>query len=541
MKTRKRLTVVFGLAAVVLAVAAVMGGYLFRRNYRVLAGKPYARSSRYLDLSGVRGVEFARLAEFPNLEGVDLRGTGLDSESYQMLTNALPECQILWQIPFQGTLLEMDTQEVTVTSLPVEDAKVLALVPGLCWVDASECRDYDGLEALTALRPDCTVDYRVELGGKRWKPDARALELPEAEIEELRRNLPHLPMVETILLKTAYPDPEAVRFLREAFPQIGLYYALTDRDVPLDAGTTILPLNGCPHSRELADKLVKCYPNLREVDLLDSPLTEAELRQLTDDNPGVFFLWEGTFGPGLLRTDAEEADISGWQVENLADLEAALPYYPKLQKVVMSDCGLDNETMDALNKRYENIRFIWTVSVGKVRVRTDTLFFAPVKTDQRVYEGQMDNLKYCPDIIAVDVGHMALKTCDWVEYMPNLQYLIIADTGISDITPLATCKKLIFLEMFQTLCRDYSPLLECTALEDLNLCYTFGSAEPVRKMTWLKRLWWDGIRYNDTDIGEDLPNTEVNLDSGSSTGGGWREGDHYREQRDILGMVYLHG
>ena len=277
------------------------------------------------------------------------------------------------------------------------------------------------------------------------------------------------------------------------------------------------------------------------MDLLDSPLTEAELRQLTDDNSGVFFLWEGTFGPGLLRTDAEEADISGWQVENLADLEAALPYYPKLKKVVMSDCGLDNETMDALNKRYENIHFIWTVSVGKVRVRTDTLFFAPVKTDQRVYEGQMDNLKYCPDIIAVDVGHMALKTCDWVEYMPNLQYLIIADTGISDITPLATCKNLIFLEMFQTLCRDYSPLLECTALEDLNLCYTFGSAEPVRKMTWLKRLWWDGIRYNDTDIGEDLPNTEVNLDSGSSTGGGWREGDHYREQRDILGMVYLHG
>ena len=141
MKTRKRLTVVFGLAAVVLAVAAVMGGYLFRRNYRVLAGKPYARSSRYLDLSGVQGVEFARLAEFPNLEGVDLRGTGLDAESYQMLTNALPECRILWQIPFQGTLLEMDTQEVTVTSLPVEDAKVLALVPGLCWVDASECRD----------------------------------------------------------------------------------------------------------------------------------------------------------------------------------------------------------------------------------------------------------------------------------------------------------------------------------------------------------------------------------------------------------------
>lgn len=242
-----------------------------------------------------------------------------------------------------------------------------------------------------------------------------------------------------------------------------------------------------------------------------------------------------------LRTDAVDADLSGMAVTDLEELEQALPYYPKLQKVDLSDCGLENEELDALNKRHQDVRFVWTVSVGKVRVRTDSLFFAPVKTGQTVYEGQLDNLRYCPDVIAVDVGHMPLKTCDWVRYFPKLQYLIIADTGISDITPLADCENLIFLEMFITLCRDYSPLQQCKNLEDLNLCYTYGPADPVRKMTWLKRLWWDGIRYNDKDIADSLPNTEVNLDSGSSTGGGWREGDHYREQRDILGMAYLHG
>lgn len=541
MKTRKRMGAVLAMAAVVLGVLGAMGGYFFCRNYRVLAGKPYLKTAEVLDLSGVQGVEFDRLRDFPQLKTLDARGTGMDVASYRMLREANPDCKITWDIPFQGRFLPQDTQEVTVASLTAEEAQALALVPGLSQVDGLECRDYDALELLIDLRPDCQVNYRVDLGGLRWGPGVRSIELQHADAEELAKNLPHLPAVETILLKTALPDPALVSRMQREFPQIGLFYALEDRDVPLDAKATMLSLNQCPLTLELAQKLIQCYPELREAELLECGLEEEELRQLCDDNPQVFFLWEGSFGPVQLRTDAVEADLSGIPVTDLEALEQALPYYPKLQKVDLSDCGLENEELDALNKRHEDVRFVWTVSVGKVRVRTDSLFFAPVKTGQTVYEGQLDNLRYCPDVIAVDVGHMPLKTCDWVRFFPKLQYLIIADTGISDITPLADCENLIFLEMFITLCRDYSPLQQCKKLEDLNLCYTYGPADPVREMTWLKRLWWDGIRYNDKDIADSLPNTEVNLDSGSSTGGGWREGDHYREQRDILGMAYLHG
>ena len=541
MKTRKRMGAVLAMAAVVLGVLGAMGGYFFCRNYRVLAGKPYLKTAEVLNLSGVQGVEFDRLRDFPQLKMLDARGTGMDVASYRMLREANPDCKITWDIPFQGRFLPEDTQEVTVATLTAEEAQALALVPGLLQVDGLECRDYDALELLAGLRPDCQVNYRVDLGGLRWGPGVRSIELQEADAQELATNLPHLPQVETILLKTALPDPALVSRLQREFPQIGLFYALADRDVPLDAKTTMLSLNQCPLTLELAQKLIQCYPELQEAELLECGLEEEELRQLCDDNPQVFFLWEGSFGPVRLRTDAVDADLSGMAVTDLEELEQALPYYPKLQKVDLSDCGLENEELDALNKRHQDVRFVWTVSVGKVRVRTDSLFFAPVKTGQTVYEGQLDNLRYCPDVIAVDVGHMPLKTCDWVRYFPKLQYLIIADTGISDITPLANCENLIFLEMFLTLCRDYSPLQQCKNLEDLNLCYTYGPADPVREMTWLKRLWWDGIRYNDKDIADSLPNTEVNLDSGSSTGGGWREGAHYREQRDILGMAYLHG
>ena len=88
MKTRKRMGAVLAMAAAVLGVLGALGGYLFCRNYRVLAGKPYLKASEVLDLSGVQGVEFDRLGDFPQLKALDARGTGLDVASFQMLRAA---------------------------------------------------------------------------------------------------------------------------------------------------------------------------------------------------------------------------------------------------------------------------------------------------------------------------------------------------------------------------------------------------------------------------------------------------------------------
>lgn len=240
-------------------------------------------------------------------------------------------------------------------------------------------------------------------------------------------------------------------------------------------------------------------------------------------------------------SDAEEIDLSGMEVESAQWVEERIRDMPKLQKVIMCDCGLGDEEMDALNRRYEDIRFVWTVHMGRISVRTDTNYFAPVVTGDYVTEIDLGPLKYCTDVVAVDLGHMAVRTCDWARNMPKLQYLILADTGITDISPLASCENLIFLELFLTAVRDYSPLLSCTRLEDLNLCYSYGSAEPVKQMTWLKRLWWDGNPYETKGLEEYLPDTECNFTSGSSTGGTWRLGQRYKEQRDILGMPYCVG
>lgn len=525
-----------------LAAAIGLGGWLLAKNYVFLGGRPYSIQSETLDLSGVQNLKLEKLTRFPQLKNVDLRGTHITLEDYARLKTALPDCSVAWQVPFHGDYLELNTQSVSITTILPEDAQALSLLPALKTVDCTGCTDLEMLAQLMEALPECDFRDTVLLNGETYDQDTEELWLETVDLATLNRALPCLPKLQRIMAVNWVPEPETVEALRDRFPQVELYFDWQDRLVSLDEETKVLNLDGWPLSAAAARGLLACLPKLEQVKMLDTGLTDQEMTALCDAFPGCQILWEAPFGPERVRTDAEEIDISDYPVDDPGWIESLLPYFPKLQKVIMCRCGLDNETMDALNKRHENVNFVWEVRVGEVRVRTDTDYFAPVVTGSHVYSGQMDNLKYCPDIIAVDVGHMTLKDCEWVRYLPKLQYLIIADSLIQDVSPLENCENLIYLEMFLTHVKDYSPLLSCKKLEDLNLCYTYGDPEPISQMTWLKRLWWTKIPYQYKNImAQKLPDTELMFDSGSSTGGGWRDGAHYKEQRDILGMWYMTG
>lgn len=539
-KRKRILALVMLVGALAFGALAVWIQYDLRSFVR-MDGCKYNRYAQQLDLSGRQNVEFSKLPRFYHLRQLDLRGTGLTLEQYDWLQAQMPKCSIAWQVPFQGKALDLSTQTLTVSSLTQGDVAALTHLPALREVDAEGSGDYAALEALVSALPECTVRYKVAVDGKQWDAHTEQLELGRLNLTELRETLPYLHDLRQITLTGALPQKEALEELEEAFPNIRVLLALPDRVLPLGRGSRELDLSGAELSLEEAQRLIACCPNLTRVEVQGTSLSQQDIMELCADHPQVFFLWDVPIGGLTIPSDAEEADLSGEQLDSTEAVERMLPYLPKLKKVIMCDCGIPDEEMDALNKRYDSIRFVWMVHIGRVSVRTDADFFAPVVTREHVYENQMEPLKYCTDLVAIDLGHMAVYTCTWAENMPKLQYLILADTGVTDISPLANHDRLVFLELFMTAVRDYSPLLSCKNLEDLNLCYTFGSAEPVKQMTWLKRLWWDGNPYETKGLEEYLPDTECNFASGSSTGGTWRLGQRCKEQRDILGMPYLVG
>ena len=103
-------------------------------------------------------------------------------------------------------------------------------------------------------------------------------------------------------------------------------------------------------------------------------------------------------------------------------------------------------------------------------------------------------------------------------------------------------KDLKYAELFMTKVTDFTPLLECKNLVDLNICYTYPEDPMIfAQMTQLENLWFRGeLDYSIRDaLRAALPNTRMLFGPGSSTGRGWRRLPNYYAMRDLLGMPYM--
>lgn len=418
-----------------------------------------------------------------DLTSLDLRGTGVSLQHYEEVRRQLPDCEIRYDLPFQGGFYADDTTELTVTSLTDEEVELLDYLPGLKKIHAEGCTDYEQLMALAARRPACEISYTVSLYGKDYAEDTKELSFgsQQLDLQALRDALPYLPQMQTIHFDQPTVAAEELTALQEDFSQISITWE--------------------------------------------------------KDAFGI------TYG-----SDVTEIDLSGMYFTSLEEVEQELVWFPNLEKVIMCNTGtgpkeiFDHETMAAFREKMRpSYKVVWSVNINGLEVRTDDTYFMPAKHHKVVTNFQVQNLKYCEDMICVDLGHMAIQDISFVEGMPHLKYFIIVDAPLMFIEPISTCKELIYLEFFWTWINDFTPLLECTALQDLNVSRTNGDPMVFKEMTWLKNLWINGNALTDSEKKEleaALPNTYIKYCYGMMAGNGWRDLQNYFDMRDLLGMPY---
>lgn len=486
---------------------------------------------------------------FPkNAAEIDLTRQEITVEEYEALRSRFPDTQILWTVPFQGTRLPLDTESVTVTALTETDIAALACLPRLRLVDARACTDYEAILSLIRKIPACQVDYQVNLGSVSCPGDGTDATVTDADPALLNTGLPYLPKLKTLTLEGKLPDAEALAALRTSFPGISVRYSvsLCGRSVPSDAA--VLDLSGLSPTREALEAALPYLPELETI--APGTLPEEDAVALAKAFPEVFFLFCRSLSGQSFSTDAEELDLTGGSISR-EKAEEILFLFRNLKKLVLSDCGLDNETLDALNRQHPEVSVIWTVQVGIHKVRTDATVFFPAGVSEKKLPGNEDlkNLRYCTELIAMDLGHCVITECDWLRNLSHLRYLILADTGISDLAPLSELKELIYLELFRTPITDYTPLLGCTALQDLNLSFTYGDIAPIRQMTWLHNLHWNPgadhpeLREQiealaDGELSDTIIETEPDRPR-RSIGGSWRYLPNYYVFRDLIGGTFL--
>ena len=391
-------------------------------------------------------------------------------------------------------------------------------------------------EGLRAALPECEIQWSPYFQGKYYPDTTTSLTIAHLSREDaaLLEYFPYLSSVNA----AGCSDYAQLMALQERLPDCAVFYdvTLSGEAWSQDAVNLVLP-DADPAA---VMEQLRFLPQVEQVLFTGTLPLMHELSALMTAYPDIKMLWQVDVCGVIADMSATELDLSGIALDSVAQVEAVLPYLPRLQKVIMCDCGISNEEMDALNRRHPDIQFVWSVNIGPyLRVRTDITALIPVKHGVWVDDEDCYNLRYCTEMVCLDLGHQDLTRCDFVAYMPKLKYLILADTHISDLTPLENCKELIFLELFLTWVRDYSPLLGCTALEDLNLGYTYGDNSIIAQMTWLDRLWWSGGGGSRAILAPALPDTQIHLTSGSSTGEGWRKGQNYYDMRDMLGMGYM--
>lgn len=412
-------------------------------------------------------------------------------------------------------------------------------------LDLRGCRLSAGeLIELAERFPDCEIRCEVPVGNERIDNFSESLTLSECR-EEL---LILFPRLRTLELRDVLPEEAERSAFARRHPALTVLYtreAAAGHYFPFDC--TEMDLSGCTDFRlsALARRLPE-FPQLRRLVLTGCGFEQESLLLFRSDLPDIEVVWDiPLYGKTFLSTD-REIDLSGQWIAKTEELEAALPCFSELETVILCNCGISDEDMDALGRRYENIRFLWEVHFGVFHLRTDTTRFLALAWENGytwLSDEQLVPLSYCRDMVALDLGHMWFSDTTFLRDMTHLRWLILADNRIKDISSLANLQELEYLELFLCDVTDISPLLSCRNLKYLNLAYCpVKNAELLAQLPSLERLWVNGcpISYAALrTIREALPNIEINTVGEESTGQGWRKHPSYYEMRDAFGAAYM--
>ena len=458
----KKLVTVLAVIALVLAlvVAGALGFLWYRNTHVFVEGKAYSNRE----------------------DTLDLREEAMSIEHYDQLHALLPDCEILWNVPFQNGTVSSDSTEISVTTLSDEDIERLAVYfPKLKKVDAGQCGDYAMLEKLQARLPDLDVIYTVSLGGKSFAPDSTELSLaPEDfDLDTLTANLPYLPQVNTLEFLRTDLTLEQVEQLRTDFP--GITFAFTVELLGQEYGedTTELDLSAMTSEQvgEVVQKL-PMLPALEKITLTDaegnSQLPKEDVKTLQEAVPDVVIDYSFDFFGTVLSTAEEEVHIKNVKIgdEGESEVRAALDLLPNCKRFVLENCQISNEVMAKLRDDYrDRTKVVWRVSFGKGSSLTDAQILRAVYD---LVDTNCANLTYLEDVRFMDIGHNEfLKESSFISGMKSLEYVIISGSMISDLKPFANCKNLKVLEAaFCEYIYSAEGLESCENLERLNISYT---------------------------------------------------------------------
>ena len=273
-------------------------------------------------------------------------------------------------------------------------------------------------------------------------------------------------------------------------------------------------------------------------------VSEEDLEQADEDEADAWIKEHHIYA------QAEYVDISHVDVRNV-NIDKIIERLPNLSRLVMIDCGLDNDGYASLQDRHPDIKIVWEIILPYWTIRTDAVAFSTYKTTAEEFYMMNEDayyLKYCNELVALDLGHNYVSDLSFLEYMPELKVLILVDNvkekdgetlrHLTDLSELQYCTKLRYLEIFANNVSDFSWMENLTELEDLNISYnSVSSIQYMTNLPNLKRLWMEHtyISYDGyCRLRQMYPYAQIVADGEGSVDQGWRSGPRYYAMRRMF-------
>ena len=411
--------------------------------------------------------------------------------------------------------------------------------------------------------------YTILLENLRYLPDLKQLSLPNtslnsAEITEIREKYPDLNIVfsydigngkilsssdNRIVLKPGeYSFDRLIEFLRASSVQrLTLNHTSLDVDqlaliselLPENGLSYTIMLNGKEYSNQLKSinlsfaedieseqyaELLRRLPNIESIELTDSDgkthLSLSSILALHSAAPTaeincVFEL----FGKKISTSDSEiiykKVKIGNEGIELFREV---LPLLNKCERLVLDDCGIDNEVMASLRDDFPDKKIVWRVHWQKYySALTDVTIIRSGSYIKLRNNGGVQNLKYCTEVVFADLGHnRSLSDISFLAYWKHIRVLLIDEVQMTTLDALSGATELQLLEIVKCYkLTGLEPLANCKNLRFLNFssCSKIKDLSPLYGLEKLEQVYAMGMhkmklkdknqRY---EIQEKLPN-----------------------------------
>ena len=495
--------------------------------------------------------EVENFSFFPALHYVDARRASCSEEIMQLIA-ACPSLDVQWMVPVGAQRFDSRSEEIAVGDFSVGEVKNFSYFTALKKVDATAASCYPEILSLRSLLGEnVDLKWNVVLGGESFPHTTKELKLPEGVgAEEVGEKLAYLPDTRMVDTTDAHFERSELNELRARYPKLRFLFKVTIAGQSIRSNTEniSIPETAALDLQELIEHGGD-FEELKIINLGKRRLSLDEAVAIREAYGDVELICQTTVCGKLCSTDWKELDLSGRLIDDFDELDKAIRAMGRLEKLFLCDCKIDNDTLSALRDKYAGrTEIVWKVYLNYVDCRTDADAFCMSKYDNSwgylPFE-RAEPIKYCTNMVTLDLGHANFDRIDFVTTMPKLKYLIICSAPVTSLEPLRNAKELYYLEMFFTNVRDLSPILDLPNLRHLNISHLrLDDYTQLFRMKQLERLWWVDSGLSEAqqqELREALPNTEICFWAwdNNAVGNNWRDDPSYYEMRKNLNMNYV--